>query len=124
MKLSIREYQSIIYLVVMLVALVGLIISFNDLVIKNSALINSGLTLGGTGNWLYWIITISFIAFAIFAYLLLKLTSNVRKFRKIVSGSSKQNFLKNLKELEVLASKLGPSFEKSLVAAKLKWNVK
>ena len=124
MKFSIREIQTFIYLILMLISLVVLIISFNDLVIKNSSFINSGLTFGQAGNWNYWILTISFIAFAIFAYIFFRLTSSVRKFRSIVSGSSKQNFLKNLKDLEALAKKLGPSFEESLSAAKLRWNVK
>lgn len=124
MKFSIREVQSFIYLIILLVCLVFLVISFNNLVIKDQGLINLGLTLGQAGDWLYWILTVAFIGAAIFLYLFLKSTIDVRKFRQIVGGNSKQNFLKNLKELEVLARKLGPSFEESLASAKAKWNVK
>ncbi len=124
MKFSFREIQSVIYLVVLLVSIAFMIISFNDLVTKNSSLINSGVTLQGTGNWDLWIITLSFIGTGVFAYFFFKLTSDVKKFRRIVGGSSKQIFLKNIKELELLARKLGPSFEQSLAAAKTRWNIK
>jgi hypothetical protein len=53
-----------------------------------------------------------------------KAVSNAKRFNSIISGSSKQNFIKNIKELEELAYKLGPSFEKRLLEAKEKWNYK
>ena len=47
-----------------------------------------------------------------------------KKSISIISGSSKQNFIKNIKELEELAYKLGPTFEKRLQEAKERWNYK
>jgi hypothetical protein len=124
MKFSFRTIQSYIYIFMAAVSIVFFVIVFNNLLIGNQALIKSGLSLASTGNWMYWIFIASLIGVIIFIYLYLKFLSDAKKFTDIISGSSKQNFIKNLKDLEQIAYKLGPAFEEKLREAKSRWNYK
>ena len=124
MKFSFRSIQSYIYIILAAVSIVIFVIVFNNLLIGNQAVIKAGLSFASTGNWMYWIFVVSLMGLILFIYLYLKFLSDAKKFTNIISGSSKQNFIKNIKELEELAYKLGPSFEKRLLEAKEKWNYK
>lgn len=124
MKFSLRSIQSYIYVIMAAVSIVVFVIVFNDLVIGNQAIIKSGLSFASTGNWMYWIFIVSLLGLIIFIYLYLKFLSDAKKFSDIISGSSKQNFIKNIKDLERIAYKLGPAFEEKLQEAKSRWNYK
>ena len=124
MNASFREIQSYFYVFLSAVSIVVFAISFNNLLVGNKDLINAGLSFAAAGTWIYWIFTVSFIGLIFFLYMYYKAVSNARKFNSIISGSSKQSFIKNIKELEELAYKLGPTFEKRLQEAKEKWNYK
>jgi hypothetical protein len=124
MKFSFRSIQSYIYIILAAVSIVIFVIVFNNLLIGNQAVIKAGLSFASTGNWMYWIFVVSLIGLILFIYLYLKFLSDAKKFTNIISGSSKQNFIKNLKELEQIAYKLGPAFEEKLREAKIRWNYK
>ena len=124
MNVSFKELQSYFYVFLSAVSIVVFAIAFNNLLVGNKDLINAGLSFAAAGTWIYWIFTVSFIGLIFFLYMYYKAVSNARKFNSIISGSSKQSFIKNIKELEELAYKLGPTFEKRLQEAKEKWNYK
>ena len=124
MNVSFKELQSYFYVFLSAVSIVVFVIAFNNLLVGNKDLINAGLSFAAAGPWIYWIFTVSFIGLIFFLYMYYKAVSNARKFNSIISGSSKQSFIKNIKELEELAYKLGPTFEKKLLEAKEKWNYK
>ena len=124
MNVSFKELQSYFYVFLSAVSIVVFVIAFNNLLVGNKDLINAGLSFAAAGPWIYWIFTVSFIGLVFFLYMYYKAVSNARKFNSIISGSSKQSFIKNIKELEELAYKLGPTFEKRLQEAKEKWNYK
>lgn len=123
MEMSWREYQYYMYLVFTALFLILFLISFNDLVIHYSGISNL-VSLTSLGNWLYWVIAISFSLTILFFYYLYRYTNDSKKFYNLINGSSKQTFVKNLKELEIISSRLGPSYVKELEKAKYKWNMR
>lgn len=123
MEMSWREYQYYMYLVFTALFLILFLISFNDLVIHYSGISNL-VSLTSLGNWLYWVIAISFSLTILFFYYLYRYTNDSKKFYNLINGSSKQTFVKNLKELEIISSRLGPSYVKELEKAKNKWNMR
>ena len=110
MNASLREIQSYFYVILSAISIVVFAIAFNNLLVGNKGLINAGLSFAAAGTWIYWIFTVSFIGLVFFLYMYYKTVSNARKFNSIISGSSKQNFIKNIKELEELAYKLDPTY--------------
>lgn len=124
MASSWREFQSVIYLILMAIGVVLLILTVNDLVIKNSSVIQSGFSLTVLGNWEYWILVAALFISATFAYYFVKVTSDTKKFNELIKSSSKHSFLKNLKELQKIARTLGPSYETELQKSMDKWKVK
>lgn len=123
MEMSWREYQYYMYLVFTALFLILFLISFNDLVIHYSGISNL-VSLTSLGNWLYWIIAISFSLTLVFFYYLYRYTNDSKKFYNLINGSSKQTFVKNFKDLEIISSRLGPSYVKELEKAKNKWNMR
>ena len=123
MEMSWREYQYYMYLVFTALFLILFLISFNDLVIHYSGISNL-VSLTSLGNWLYWVIAISFSLTILFFYYLYRYTNDSKKFYNLINGSSKQTFVKNFKELEIISSRLGPSYVKELEKAKYKWNMR
>ncbi len=121
---SLREYQSIIYIIVAAISIVFLFISSNDLIFHNAGIKSSGLTLSSAGNWLYWILVVSALGTIIFLYLYAHIVSSLRKFNSLINSGSKQTFVKNLRELEKTARVLGPREKKLLKEAREKWKVK
>ncbi len=124
MKFSLRQMQSYIFITFAALSIVIFAISFNDLLIGNSSLLKAGITFTSLGTWNYWIFTVSMLSLLIFLYMFMKVLSDTRKFNRIVSGSSKQTFIKNVRELETLAHRLGPVFSQRLKEAKDRWNYK
>ncbi len=124
MKFSFRNYQFIIYIALLALFAVIFLITVNDLLINNTAIQDSGFTLSSTGNWIYWIFALSFVFALIFAYFVYRYLADVKSFKELSEGSSKQNFVKNLRKLEKVAQRLGPIFQEQLQKSKEKWNVR
>lgn len=124
MASSWREYQSILYLVLMAVGVVLLILTVNDLIIKNGAVMESGFSLTVLGTWEYWILALAIIISGTFAYYFTKVTNDTKKFNNLIKSSSKHSFLKNLRELQKISQSLGPKYEAELQQVMNKWKVK
>lgn len=124
MDSSWKNYQFYIYVVLFAVGIVFLIITVNDLVTRNSAIIKAGLTLSTTGDWEYWIFAVSLVVAATFLYLTVKIAADTRKFELLVNGESKYTFVKNIRDLQKLANELGPRYGDQLNKAMEKWKVK
>lgn len=124
MENSWRNYQFYIYVVLFAVGIVFLVITVNDLVTRNNAIIKAGLTLSTTGNWEYWIFAVSLVIAATFLYLTVKIASDTRKFESLINGESKYTFVKNIRDLQKLARELGPRYNDQLNQAMEKWKVK
>lgn len=108
----------------MAVGVVLLIMTVNDLIIKNTAVIDSGFTLQIMGEWETWLFAIAILIAAVFAYYFAKVTSDTKKFHRLMDSTSKQNFVKNLRELRKIARSLGPTYEEMLQKSMDKWKVK
>lgn len=124
MQNSWKNYQFYLYVVLFAVGIVFLLITVNDLVSRNSALIRSGFTLSSTGDWEYWIFAVSLVLAATFLYMTLKIVVHTKKFEELITSSSKYTFVKNIKELQKLAKELGPHYGEQLNQAMEKWKVK
>lgn len=124
MATSWREYQSYLYLFLMALGVVLLLITVNDLIIKNTGVIESGFTLQAMGAWESWLFAIAIVMAATFAYYFVRVTSQTRKFHELIDSSSKHAFVKNLRELQRIARNLGPSYEARLQESMNKWKVK
>ncbi len=77
-----------------------------------------------TGNWVYYIFALSIIGDGYFIYLFLSTLNARRKFEELMNTDSKSNFVKNIRELEIEARKLGPSFKKRLNEKKEQLRIK
>lgn len=121
---ELKEFQTVIYIVLAAVSIIFLIISGNDLITHNVAIKDSGLTLTSAGNWIYWIFLASVIGTGAFLYLYLHVISSLKKFNTLINSGSKQAFVKNLKELERIVRILGPRERTILREAREKWKVK
>lgn len=124
MASSWREYQSVLYLVMMAFGVVLLVLTVNDMVIKNTAIIQTGFSISTLGDWEYWIFALALIIAGTFAYYFVKVTNDTKKFNRLIKSSSKHSFLKNLKDLQRIARSLGPKYEKELQESMDKWKVK
>lgn len=124
MTSSWREYQSYLYIVLLAVGIVLLVITINDLIIKNTAVTDSGFTLQTLKAWEYWVFVLGIILSASFAYFYAKLLSDTRKFHRLIQSSSKHTFVKNLKELQKISRSLGPKYVNLLHESMDKWKVK
>jgi len=67
-----------------------------------------------TGNWVYYIFALSIIGDGYFIYLFFSTINARRKFEELMNTDSKAAFVKNIRDLEIEARKLGPSFKKRL----------
>ncbi|MCL4328201.1 MAG: DUF3198 domain-containing protein [Candidatus Thermoplasmatota archaeon] len=121
---KIKEFQFPIYLTVACVSAVFFIVSFNDEVIHNQTLIQDSLTLSSLGDWVYWIFALSFVLAAVFAYETYAVLRDTKSFYRLIRSDSKQNFVKNIKELNRISKKLGGTFREDLDSAKERWNVR
>lgn len=108
----------------MSVGVVLLILTVNDLIIKNTAVVDSGFTLQVLGAWETWLFALAIFIAALFSYYFAKVTSDTKKFRRLIASSSKHNFVKNLRELQKIARNLGPEYEETLQNSMNKWKVK
>ncbi|MDS0256666.1 DUF3198 domain-containing protein [Thermoplasmatales archaeon AK] len=114
-RVSIREYQAYVYLILMALGVALLLITSNDLIFNNSSVYNAGFTFKGVGDWEYWIFAIAVVLIILFAYLY---------FRRILDGNSKQTFVKNIKKLQKIARSLGPRYQEELERKMESWKVR
>ncbi len=77
-----------------------------------------------TGNWVYYIFALSIIGDGYFIYLFFSTINARRKFEELMNTDSKSNFVKNIRDLEIEARKLGPSFKKRLDEKKEQLKIK
>ncbi|MCL4359021.1 MAG: DUF3198 domain-containing protein [Candidatus Thermoplasmatota archaeon] len=124
MSARIKDYQFYIYLVAFVISFFVLVISANDVIFHSDFLSNSALSFSSLGNWDYWIFVAGVIFTLIFFYFLYKITIDMRKFEELVSKQSKYNFVKSMKDLQKIARRLGPKYERQLAAAMEKFKVK
>lgn len=124
MKPDLREYKPFAYIIILAVSVIFFIISANDLIFGDKYIMNNFVTLTSIGTWEYWVFTISFIFTVTFGYFVFVVFRDTRKFYDIIERGTKQSFLKNYKELQQIAKKLGPKLEESLAEATKKWKVK
>jgi hypothetical protein len=124
MALRFKDFQTYIYIILMAIGLALFVISSNDLIFGNKALINNGITFKSAGPWNYWIFTLGIIMTGLFVYLYAKTMSDVSKFRRLMESDSKYSFMKNMKELEAISQRLGTTYKERLTAAKERWKIK
>ncbi len=124
MSARIKDYQFYIYLVAFVISFFVLVISANDVIFHSDFLSNSALSFSSLGNWDYWIFVAGVIFTLLFFYFLYKITMDMRKFEELVSKQSKYNFVKSIKDLQKIAKRLGPKYERQLAAAMEKFKVK
>ena len=124
MSARIKDYQFYIYLVAFVISFFVLVISANDVIFHSNFLSSSALSFSSLGNWDYWIFVAGVIFTLLFFYFLYKITIDMRKFEELVSKQSKYNFVKSMKDLQKIARRLGPKYERQLAAAMEKFKVK
>lgn len=64
------------------------------------------------GYWSYYIFGASIIIFLYFSYVLYVNIKDRRKFEELMHTDSKNAFVKNIKDLEIISRRLGPKFVK------------
>ena len=124
MSARIKDYQFYIYLVAFVISFFVFVISANDVIFHSDFLSNSALSFSSLGNWDYWIFVAGVIFTLLFFYFLYRITIDMRKFEELVSKQSKYNFVKSMKDLQKIARRLGPKYERQLTAAMEKFKVK
>ena len=124
MSAKIKDYQFYIYLVAFVISFFVFVISANDVIFHSDFLSNSALSFSSLGNWDYWIFVAGVIFTLLFFYFLYRITIDMRKFEELVSKQSKYNFVKSMKDLQKIARRLGPKYERQLTAAMEKFKVK
>lgn len=120
MTSKIREYQSYLYILGAAIGVVLFIFTSNELIFKNPAL----PSLSFLGDWGYWVFTVGLLLMIVFFYLYYKVLSDTKKFQEMISSSSKNLFLKHVRDLEKISRKLGPMYVEELRETKNKWKVK
>lgn len=118
-----KDKLYVVYIIVSIVSLFFFIISINDLLFHNQALINF-IPLKPLGNWEYWILIPSTIIFVYFAYMSYSMLNDISKFKKLITSSSKKTFLENLPDLEIISKRLGENYNDLLKQTKRKWGIK
>jgi|YelNatPaOPRAMG01_1025707.scaffolds.fasta_scaffold01319_13 hypothetical protein len=124
MSARIKDYQFYIYLVAFVISFFVLVISANDVIFHSDFLSNSALSFSSLGNWDYWIFVAGVVFTLTFFYFLYRINIDMRKFEELVSKQSKYNFVKSMKDLQKIARRLGPKYERQLAAAMEKFKVK
>lgn len=118
-----KDKLYIVYIIISIVSIFFFIISLNDLLFGNPALIKL-VSLKFIGNWQYWILIVSIITFSYFAYMSYSVINDILKFKKLLKSNSKKVFLSNISELERISGRLGSEYEDLLLQAKHKWGIK
>jgi len=75
------------------------------------------------GNWIYWVFGLSIIAFFVSLFYTYDILKKRKEFKEYLNSDSKAKFVKKLKDLEILADKLGPRYREMLEEKKREWKV-
>jgi uncharacterized protein (DUF58 family) len=119
-----KEFKIPISLIMMAVTLflfILMVIDFFSLTILPVEFQSFVTALGG---WSYYIFVLSLVGFLYFAYLLAATTAQRRRFEELIESDSKSTFVKNSRDLDIIARKLGPSFRKRFEEKKDQLRVK
>lgn len=119
-----KEFKIPVSLVIIAVSLFFFILTtiyFFDLVILPD---NFKVLLNSAGGWSYYIFGISLVVLVYSLYLFLSTVANRRKFEELIASDSKSVIVKNSRDLEVIAGKLGPTFVKRLQEKKEQLRIK
>ena len=76
------------------------------------------------GNWSYYIFAIALIGFFYSVYLFYRTVKDRKEFEELMNADSKSAFVKNLRDLEIISRRLGPSFVKKLREKKEELKIK
>ncbi|WP_337860292.1 DUF3198 domain-containing protein [Ferroplasma sp.] len=118
-----KDKLYLVYIIVSIASMFFFIISLNDLLFGNQALVKL-VSLKSYGNWQYWILIASLIVFSYFAYMSYSLLNDISKFKTLLKSSSKKTFMSNMPELERISKRLGSGYKDLLLQAKHKWGIK
>lgn len=75
------------------------------------------------GDWIYWIFVLSIAMSIAGLYYTYDTIRKTREFFKYLNSDSKSKFISKLKDLEILAYKLGPHYQEMLEEKKKEWKV-
>ncbi|MEM0138135.1 MAG: DUF3198 domain-containing protein [Thermoplasmatales archaeon] len=112
---------SLVFIAVSLFFFVLTVIYFFDLAILP---LGFQTLLDSAGGWSYYIFAISLIVLVYFLYLFVSTVWHRRKFEELIASDSKSVIVKNLRDLEYIAGKLGPGFVKRLQEKKEQLRIK
>ncbi|MGC8663799.1 MAG: DUF3198 domain-containing protein [Thermoplasmata archaeon] len=118
-----REYIIFISIILFVVGFVFMIFSILGIFASSSV---PGYILSfhkAVGDWIYWIFIISIATFIIGLYYTYDTIKKSREFFKYLNSDSKSKFISKLKDLEILAYKLGPRYKEMLDEKKKEWKV-
>lgn len=118
-----REYILYISIVLSVVGLVFLIFSIYGIFASNIAPEYISSFNKDVGDWIYWIFVLSIAVFIAGLYYTYDTIKKAREFFKYLNSDSKSKFISKLKDLEMLAYKLGPRHEEMLEEKKKEWKV-
>ncbi len=76
------------------------------------------------GNWSYYLFAVAVIGFFYAVYLFYSTVKDRKKFEELINADSKSAFVKNLRDLEIISRRLGPSFVKKLREKKEELRIK
>ncbi|MEM0160803.1 MAG: DUF3198 domain-containing protein [Thermoplasmata archaeon] len=76
------------------------------------------------GYWTVWILILSIIVIFIGAWYTYDTIKKRRKFEEYINTDSKANFIKHMKDLEVISYKLGPRYQDILKEKKQNWKIR
>ncbi len=76
------------------------------------------------GYWTVWVLILSIIVIFIGAWYTYDTIRKRKQFEEYINTDSKANFLKHLKDLEVISYKLGTRYQEILKDKKQNWKIK
>lgn len=123
-KGKLKEWNIPVSLIMIAITLFGTILTityFFKLLILPSQFQKFFDTIGG---WAYYIFLLSIIGLLYFIYVLARTVNDRRKFEEYMTLDSKSAFVKNIRDLDIISKRLGPSFKKRFNAKKEQLRVK
>ncbi|MDP8012002.1 MAG: DUF3198 domain-containing protein [Thermoplasmata archaeon] len=118
-----REYIIIISIVLLVLGLVFLVFSFYGIFDSSASPDFISTFNKAVGDWIYWIFVLSIAIFLAGLYYTYDTIKKSREFFKYLNSDSKSKFISKLKDLEILADKLGPRHREMLEDKKKEWKV-
>ncbi len=120
---SIREYYIFISIFGLIGSFILVLLTFYGIFIPDSSPKIIQQFNNYFGNWIYWIFGLSIIALFVSIIYTYDILKKKKEFNEYINSDSKAKFVKKLKDLEILADKLGPKHRKMLEEKKREWKV-